>query len=401
VDTLDIPFKVLIPTRDRSRTLRQTIQSCLNQQVSNLRVIVSDNCSQDDTANVVQGFNDPRLEYVNPGRRLSMSGNFEFSLAQVKDGYVMHLGDDDGLMPFALNTVMDIIRTTASKAVTTSQAQYYWPDAPDYSRANKIIFSTKPGYERRATSQMIGKVINFERSYMELPSTYSSFVHTDVIAAARRNGKYYHSRTPDSYSGFINASVLQDYTYSFTPFAIAGVSGRSNGASQLGTACDTEAKLYETENDLPFHASLAYAPSIEIIVAEAFTQAKGEQASLLGHTLDINRLSMVALREAKPWTLASIETAIALIRKLNGLPPIGSGEDSFQNRDFQRRAAAFAARLVRGARRIGDVYQEIDCADFNAKTVESAGWLAYYRLKSAQEGYDKPFANLRRWIDKL
>ena len=105
MEATDVPFTVLIPTRERAGTLRAAIQSCLNQQVSNLRVVVSDNCSGDDTAAVVSGFTDQRLEYVNPGRRLSMSANFEFALEQFRDGYVMHLGDDDGLLPFALQRV--------------------------------------------------------------------------------------------------------------------------------------------------------------------------------------------------------------------------------------------------------------------------------------------------------
>jgi glycosyltransferase involved in cell wall biosynthesis len=47
---------VCVPVRNGSRTIRRTLDSILAQDYSNLEVIVSDNCSTDDTAQIVQGY---------------------------------------------------------------------------------------------------------------------------------------------------------------------------------------------------------------------------------------------------------------------------------------------------------------------------------------------------------
>ena len=82
-------FTILIPTRERADTLYHTIRACLNQTYSNYEVIVSDNYSQDNTYDVVHSFSDSRLKYINTGKRMSMSENFDFALSYVSDGYVM------------------------------------------------------------------------------------------------------------------------------------------------------------------------------------------------------------------------------------------------------------------------------------------------------------------------
>ncbi len=69
-------YTVIIPTRDRAETLEATLRTCLRQTYPNFEIIVSDNCSDDNTKEIVDGLHDPRIRYINPGRRLSMSGNF-------------------------------------------------------------------------------------------------------------------------------------------------------------------------------------------------------------------------------------------------------------------------------------------------------------------------------------
>ncbi|RYZ29021.1 MAG: glycosyltransferase, partial [Sphingobacteriales bacterium] len=77
-------YTVVVPTRERADTLLHTLRTCVTQNYDNLTILVSDNCSQDTTEEVVRSFNDPRIQYVNTGKRLSMSHNWEFALSQVR-----------------------------------------------------------------------------------------------------------------------------------------------------------------------------------------------------------------------------------------------------------------------------------------------------------------------------
>jgi glycosyltransferase involved in cell wall biosynthesis len=100
------PFiNIVIPTRERAEPLYWAIKSCLLQDYSNYKIVISDNDSMDNTAEIVHAFSDSRIEYIKTSRRLSMSENWEFALKHVDEGYVIYLGDDDGLVPNVLTIV--------------------------------------------------------------------------------------------------------------------------------------------------------------------------------------------------------------------------------------------------------------------------------------------------------
>jgi hypothetical protein len=264
--------------------------------------------------------------------------------------------------------------------------------------SDRLIYSTKAGYELRSTTDVIRKVIRFERGYTQLPSTYNSFIHKDVIEKAKRAGKYYHSRTPDSFSGFVNASLVDQYAYSRSPFSLIGISSRSNGISQLWQSDRSESRLYEAESDLPFHEKLVYAPSIEIIVAEAFLQACGNGETLKGVALDIPLLCRVALQRASPWKWPEVRDAVVQIHQRNGLaePALPGGADA--GGTLMRRTALLFSKAERLLKRLADGYKVVNCRDFGVETVEAASWLLHYRLCSAHAGYDDLLPDVKRWL---
>jgi glycosyltransferase involved in cell wall biosynthesis len=55
---------VVIPTYNRARLLRRSIQSVLNQTYPNFEIIVVDDCSRDNTQNIVRTFCDKRIRYI-------------------------------------------------------------------------------------------------------------------------------------------------------------------------------------------------------------------------------------------------------------------------------------------------------------------------------------------------
>src|SRR5690349_14295603 len=98
-------YTVVIPTRERADTLYHTLRTCVDQDYENLSILVSDNCSADNTADVVHSFRDKRIQYIKTPARLSMSANWDFALDHVTEGYVNFIGDDDGLIPGSLDIV--------------------------------------------------------------------------------------------------------------------------------------------------------------------------------------------------------------------------------------------------------------------------------------------------------
>jgi len=307
-------FTVIIPTRDRAATLGPTLKTCLRQSYPNYEIIVSDNVSDDNTREVVASIGDPRIRYINPGRRLSMSGNFEFALRHVREGFLMFIGADDGLMPDAISYVDQLARQHQVLAVSCRQAIYSWPNFPDASMAGRflITYATKHT-EIRQTDEWIRHSLRFAAHYcFDLPNLYCGFVHKSVVDRAMVNGTYFHSRTPDAYSALASALFLDRYAFSHIPFVIAGASPASTGWSQLHrVGSDKESEKFERENDIELAEGFVNCPSFQVILGEAFSKlafAFKEQCS--GYKLDYEAMLGLSLQDANERTRDKVKDAV-------------------------------------------------------------------------------------------
>ena len=85
-----------IPTYNRARgNLRKVIERALGQTYTNIEVIVSDNCSTDNTPELVQSFDDSRLRYFRQETNIGPNKNFNFCLNQARGEYFLLFHDDD------------------------------------------------------------------------------------------------------------------------------------------------------------------------------------------------------------------------------------------------------------------------------------------------------------------
>jgi glycosyltransferase involved in cell wall biosynthesis len=314
-------YTVIIPTRERAETLHYTLRTVVEQEYANLTIIVSDNFSQDNTQEVVASFPDPRIQYLNIGKRVSMSENFEFGLNHVSEGFVLFLGDDDGLLPGAIQRVNKIVEETGMRAVTSGIAQYVWPNHPDERSRNKMSWSIRDDVEIRRSSEWMRNVLSFRSLYtFDLPGLYCGFVHIDVIGSMKKDGVFFLSQTPDAYSAFACAVALDTYAFSHRPFAIHGASGRSNGASYFHKQDKSESKKFFQENTIPFHPMLRVCPSYRVIASESFLQLRDafpEKTS--SYKFDLNALLSAALSERNEYSRTAIDQAVMEMAALNKL----------------------------------------------------------------------------------
>ena len=223
---------VVIPTRERGDVLGAALRTVVSQDYDNLEILVSDNCSTDQTADVVRGFADPRIRYVNTGKRVSMSHNFEFALSHVTDGFVMVIGDDDGIVPGALDRVARIIQDTGAKALASRVCTFIWPNAENEGMG-RLLVPMRQGHETRSTKKWLQRVVTGRDWYSRLPMLYTGgVVHASLIDnVRRRTGIFFHSCMPDIYSTIALAEIVDQYVFSHDPFSIAALSRHSNGAS--------------------------------------------------------------------------------------------------------------------------------------------------------------------------
>jgi len=90
---------VMIPTYGQAPVLARAVGSALRQDLESLEVIVADDASPDDTAEVVARFDDPRLRYHRNPTNLGRVGNYRHTLERLARGkYVLNLDGDDWLV---------------------------------------------------------------------------------------------------------------------------------------------------------------------------------------------------------------------------------------------------------------------------------------------------------------
>ena len=113
-----------IPTYNRASSyLKQALQSAVNQTYKNIEIIVSDNCSSDDTESVVKAFNDPRIRYYRQTNNIGAINNRNVCLQQSQGKYFLFLCDDDLIDEDFISTCMDAVKIHSEPGVILTGAR--------------------------------------------------------------------------------------------------------------------------------------------------------------------------------------------------------------------------------------------------------------------------------------
>lgn len=99
-------ISVVIATYNRAHILPRAINSVLNQTYKNFELIIIDDCSTDNTQEIVKSFSDKRIIYHRhkKNKGLLAAINTGWNLTEAR--YNCKLDDDDELFPKALETVV-------------------------------------------------------------------------------------------------------------------------------------------------------------------------------------------------------------------------------------------------------------------------------------------------------
>lgn len=90
-------FSIAVPTYNRATDLEFAIFCILRQTFHDFEIVISDNCSTDDTEKIVSGFHDKRIRYSRTEKTLSNALNMRRVIKSSKGKYVFLHGDDDFL----------------------------------------------------------------------------------------------------------------------------------------------------------------------------------------------------------------------------------------------------------------------------------------------------------------
>jgi hypothetical protein len=269
-------LSIIVPTLDRRATLRHTLRTIALQEEESFECIISDNRSSDDSFEIAKNLAscDKRFVCVQTEQRLSMSKHWEFALEKTSGEYICFLGDDDGLMPGALERAIALLaELNCPEALNSANCEYHWPSSPLSQQANTLKIPKRNGMQEYSSVKALRELARGEKLYTELPMLYRGWVRREALEnVKRRTGKVFRSCVPDIYSSIAVASVSTSYWWTTEPLFIEGVSGYSNGAQAAAGSLDADASFF-IDGTIPFHESLPYCPATSFLVAESLLQA--------------------------------------------------------------------------------------------------------------------------------
>ena len=123
------PVSVVLPTYNRAPLLGRAIRSVLGQSYGDFEVIVVDDGSTDETAAVVAGFDDPRVQYLQLARNTGAGAARNVGIRMARGKFLAFQDSDDEWMPSKLAKQMEAFEGAPSGlGVVYSDMQRVWGD---------------------------------------------------------------------------------------------------------------------------------------------------------------------------------------------------------------------------------------------------------------------------------
>lgn len=274
-------FTVIIPLKDREEYIGHTLKTCMIQDYPNFEIIVSDDCSSDNTVKVAIELaeKDKRIQVYSHKKHLGMHDNFEFALNKVKPGYVIALGGDDGLVQGCIWRMYEILKTTGKELLTWTPATFAYPSNGETRNMFYLKRKKYDGIKILKSKDYLNKISKtFFYMTDDCPMFYMKGVAStnlvDRVKSRTNDNSFYYCPTPDGYSGVVLAGEVEDYAFTYEPLTIVGASPKSQGNYYISTDKKSreESELFFNDNvRRTMHKQLAsqpYSPLITLMTAD-------------------------------------------------------------------------------------------------------------------------------------
>gem|GEM_PF-595338 len=117
----DIPITVLMPVYNASLFLREAIESILNQTYKNFEFIIINDGSTDNSLQIIESFNDPRIKLVNNEKNLGIIKTRNKGLQLAKGKYIANMDADDVSLPERLEKQITFLEQYADVTILASR----------------------------------------------------------------------------------------------------------------------------------------------------------------------------------------------------------------------------------------------------------------------------------------
>jgi glycosyltransferase involved in cell wall biosynthesis len=98
-------FSILTTSYNQSKTIGDTIESCLNQTFDDYEILISDDGSKDNSEEIILSFKDSRIRYYKQEKNLKEYRNRNFLVENAKGDYIIFIDGEDIIYPHCLEVM--------------------------------------------------------------------------------------------------------------------------------------------------------------------------------------------------------------------------------------------------------------------------------------------------------
>lgn len=219
-------FSVVIPTFNRSDLFPYAVRSILDQTFGDFEIIISDNCSEDNTPVTAKQFTDPRVRYVRTPYHYAIPDSWEFARSFAQGKLIMMLSDDDALVDSALEHFQEAADRYDAEFLFSRVVEYYDKSFPGPAQ-NSVNCPEFSGVSRRVPVQeFVGPFCAFQPKFHLHPSAFA-FAKSVADRVARRTGRYFWTNGVEYSAWLTTALFAKGIVYVDLPLTIKGHASKS------------------------------------------------------------------------------------------------------------------------------------------------------------------------------
>jgi glycosyltransferase involved in cell wall biosynthesis len=174
---------VLIPTYNRPKQFERALASLNNQSYKELKIIISDNSSNNESSKIVGKFKDLNIYYTKNKKNIGLKKNFLNTLSHVQTKYFVWLLDDDYFVDnYFFLKASKIIKQKPNIGLIYSGRQLF-------NQSTQTIYKktyTHNKYFRSASEWVLKRntklVFNFSGVILKSDDFYSEIINTELVA---------------------------------------------------------------------------------------------------------------------------------------------------------------------------------------------------------------------------
>lgn len=229
-------LSVVIPTKDRYECLVPLLEALLAWPRQDLEVVVADNSAGNERFRDWAGARqDDRLRYAHEPAAISLTANCDRAVAAARGTFTCMLGDDDGILPWALG-LAEWMAAHDADAVIADRPVYRWPGVrtrlTGEVRSGELLARIPRGRlervdPRAALTQVLARGAT---DMLRLPRLYHGIVRTELLRALHReHGTCFPGPSPDMASSVALCTYVRHLYWTDFPVVVTGNMARSGG----------------------------------------------------------------------------------------------------------------------------------------------------------------------------